>query len=125
MLFNLWLAARALSGRAIAIVASAVAAAAPVTLLILGIDVVRFVTLVQVTSLLVLVSVVRRVGVPAGGTLPHLPHRAALVTVLAAFQVGTGLTLNDGSEMMKFPFTPLVVRAVAIAQGRAPFVVIQ
>ncbi len=123
-LFNAWLAFRIVRVRRFGRVACAVATLPPLALLLFGADVVRFVTLIQLTSLFVLVSAARRVGVPRHGTLPPAPRRAALVVVLVAFELGSSVTLNDGNPMQKFPFQPLVLRAVAIAQGSQPFVVI-
>jgi hypothetical protein len=123
-LFNLWLAFRVLRGRLPGRLACLVATLPPLALLLFGADVVRFVTLIQVTSLLVLLSAARRAGLPREGTLPPTPRRAAAVVVLVGFELGSSLTLNDGSPMLKFPFQPLVQRAVAIAGGTQPFVVI-
>jgi hypothetical protein len=125
MLFNLFLARRVLRGSATGVVAAVAVSLAPLALLIVGADVVRFVTLIQITSLLALLSTIKRLGIPPSGTLPSSRRRAVLVTALAAFELGTALTLTDGTQMLKFPYTPLIVRAVAVAQGHAPFVVIQ
>jgi hypothetical protein len=50
---------------------------------------------------------------------------ASVVAGLMAFQLGTAVTLNDASEMLKFPYMPLVAQTIAVLQGRAPFIVIQ
>lgn len=123
-LLNLALAARIMRGRGVWLAGAVAATCAPLALLAFGADITRFVTLIQLTSLLVLLSAVRRIGLPTGGTLPATSSSAAILTLLAAYQLGTSLPLNDGSQIMKFPFTPLVSRALAIHQGKANFVVI-
>jgi len=123
-LFTLWLAFRILPGRKLSRLACIVATLPPLALLVVGADVVRFVTLIQVTALLVLVSAARRTGLPGPGTLAPTPRCAALVVALVGFELGSSLTLNDGNPVLKFPFQPLVLRAVAIAEGTQPFVVI-
>lgn len=121
--FNLVLIARVLrhrgAGVTFAMMLAIAAIFAPLALLVVGADVVRFVTLIQVTSLLVCVAALRRVGVPPAGTLPPSRHRLALVMALAAFELGSAVTLNDGNEMRKFPFEALMIRAVDAARHTA------
>jgi len=118
-LFNLVLTARVLAHRSLGVAFAGMAIFAPLALLIVGADVVRFVTLIQVTSLLVLVSAVRRLGLPPAGTLPPTRHRVAMIMALAAFELGSAVTLNDGNEMRKFPFEALVLQAFETEPGHA------
>lgn len=46
-------------------------------------------------------------------------HRLALVMALAAFELGSAVTLNDGNEMRKFPFEPLILEAVEMVRHPA------
>ncbi len=123
-LLNLVSAARVVSGRLIATVTCVIAVLAPLTLLVVAADVVRFVTLIQMTSLLALLSVARRLGVPACGVVPSSSFRLPILLAIAAFELGSSLPLNDGSPMLKFPFEPLVHRAIAVISRREPFVII-
>ena len=123
MLLNLVLTIRSLGKGAFGATFAIVSTLSPIALLLVGADVTRFVTLLQASSLLVLVSAVRRVGIPFGGTLPPHAYRVPLLMALAAFELGTSVTLTDGTQALKFPFMPLIVRAVEVAQGRAAFVV--
>ena len=123
-LFNLVLLSRIVPGRPVALAAAIVVAVSPVAVIAFGVDVERFMTLVQATSLLALVSAARRIGLPPQGTLARLPSTATILA-LASFQLGTAVTLTDGTQPLKFPFAPLAVRALSVAQGHEPFVLIQ
>jgi len=125
VVFNICLAARVLGASVYAVFALLVVAVSPCLLVLVGVDVERFVTLSQVTSLLALIAAARRVGPPSGGTLVRSRHSMAVVIGLAAFELGSSLTLNDGSQTLKFPYAPLVVRLISVLQGHEPFVVIQ
>jgi hypothetical protein len=122
-LFNLALAARVLRGKPLTLAVAVLATASPVALIVLGADLVRFVSLMQVTSLLVLLSGARRLGLPADGTLPHALRNKALLCGLAGYELATALMLTDTTLMMKFPFVPLVQRLLLVLRS-GPFVVI-
>jgi hypothetical protein len=77
-------------------------------LIIVAADLIRFVSLIQVTSLLVLISSARRMGLPGGGALPPLLRGPACLTALAALELGSSLVLTHGAPILE----------------RAPFVVI-
>ncbi len=59
-------------------------------------------------------------------SIPDIAGRTLgrIACILATLELGSSLTLTDGNPVPKFPFQPLVVRAVAIAQGTQPFLVI-
>jgi hypothetical protein len=122
--FNIWLAARVMGGRRLMVALGGAATLSPLLLLLVAVDVVRFVTLIQLTSLLLLIAAGRRFGPMPGGALPPLLRNGVALAMLAAFQLGTGVTLNDGYPMEKFPFQPLVTRLEEIINGHAPFLVI-
>jgi hypothetical protein len=130
-IFNLGLIGRVMpqgewAGRRMLLAAAMVAVFGPVGLNVIAADLVRFVSLVQVTSLLVLVSAVRRVGLPAGGCLPLAwrPHARGIAVSLAVFELSTALVMTNGAPMMKFPFVPLVAHAMAALHGDSAFLVI-
>jgi len=123
-LFNLCLAARILRRSCIDIAAATLAVFSPLALIVVAADLVRFVSFVQVISLLVLISSARRMGLPADGTLPPMLRSPARLTALAALELGSSLVLTQGAAMSKFPFMPLVNRMVQIMHDGAPFVVI-
>jgi hypothetical protein len=125
VVLNIYLAARVLGASVYAVFNLVMVAFSPCLLVLVGVDVERFVTLSQVTSLLALISAARRVGLPVGGTLVVSRRGMAIVIGLATFELGSSLTLNDGSQTLKFPYTPLVVRLISVLQGHEPFVVIQ
>ncbi len=122
-IFNLVLTARVLRHARLDVAASIAVTFAPLALLLVGVDVVRFVTLIQLTSLLALISGYRRYGLPANGTF-STPNRLTPLIAIAALELGSTLTLNDGNPMLKFPFMPLVQQAISIGRGHTPFRVI-
>jgi hypothetical protein len=122
--YNAGLLASLLRGRRIALAGAFAAIASPMALTVFGADLVRFVSFSQITSLLLLVSAGRRVGLPQGGTLQGLMRSPALITAIAAYEIGTALVMTDGSAMLKFPFVPLAQRLMEVTRGLAPFVVI-
>jgi hypothetical protein len=123
-LFNLCLSGRILRRSLTGFVAATLAAFSPLVLIIVAADLIRFVSLIQVTSLLVLISSARRMGLPGGGALPPLLRGPACLTALAALELGSSLVLTHGAPMLKFPFVPLAIRTAQIILERAPFVVI-
>ena len=105
------------------VLAGGVAAAlAPVALLAVGVDVVRFVTLIQLCSLLALASASRRLGLPAGGLLRPTPAWRLALIGLTALELGSAMPLNNGAPPLKFPYTELIRRAVLVSEGKEPFV---
>jgi|GEM_PF-3968529 len=116
-LFNLALISTALQGRQIARSASFIATFAPVCLLIVASDIVRFTTLTQLTSLIILVATTRRLGLPFGGTLPAPIRQPVIIMTMIAFELGASVTLTDGSQMDKFPFMELLKKTVSISLG--------
>ncbi len=123
-IFDLCVIARMARGRVVVILAAVSATISPLALLLLGADLVRFVTLMQVNSALILLSLSRRAGLPPGGALPAALRNPVWLGALAAYEIGTALVLTDASPMMKFPFVPLVQRLLDVLRGNASFVVI-
>ncbi len=122
--FNLVLTARALRFNWIGLAAAVVVTLAPLALLAVAVDGMRFASLVQCASLLVLLSALRRFGVPVGGSLPAGLRNPGVLAALAALQLGCVLPLTDTQPMLRFPFLPLIDRVIEIAAGRAAFVVV-
>ena len=106
--YNLVLAWPCLRGRWPVLAAGLLAVFVPLSLLAVAADIIRFMTLVQLTSLLALVAVMRRLGRPISGTYPASAWRLPMILALAGFQLGSALPLNDGQPMRKFPFTSLL-----------------
>ena len=119
---NLVLLARIVRRRGVTAVGVA-ASLSPIVLMAVGVDAVRFVTLVQLTSLLVLAAAVRRLGPPAGGWVPVPPRWKAAVAAVALLELASAMPLNDGQAPLKFPYTALWQRVTDIAEGSAKFVV--
>jgi hypothetical protein len=67
-------------------------------------DEVRFITLVQVTSFLLVLSVTRRLGWRTL-TSPRLRELAVLAVAVIALSLSSEVPLFDGYAMQKFPFT--------------------
>jgi hypothetical protein len=124
VILNLVLAIRLMRGRIFEIVLSVVVVLSPISSLLVAVDTVRFVSLIQLTSLLVLVSVVRRLGVPGDGLFPAVRWTTPIVIMLAGLELGSSINLNDGQPMLKFPFEPLIQRTIMVAHGSEPFMVI-
>lgn len=121
--FNLALVSRIARRRQVLIWALA-ASLAPVLLLLIAVDVVRFATLIQITSIVVLLSVARHDRRGTEDVFPPSSRNIAIVMILAMVQLGTSIPLNDGNEILKFPFTPLIVHAIEAGEGKTPFVAV-
>jgi hypothetical protein len=123
-IYNLWLAARCMGGRTPPVAACVLACAAPLALVLLGADFVRFASLLQLTSLLALLSVARHAGLPPGGTLtPGSLAKFALVALIS-FQLGSSLELTDDAPMAKFPYQQKLERLIAVLEGDIPLLVL-
>ncbi len=96
----------------------------PIALNFLGGDLVRFTSLIQITSLLVLVALARRRGVPEGGSLPVLLRSAPVLITLACYELSSSLVLTDLGPMMKFPFVPVLQRLFFVLHGDEKFLII-
>jgi hypothetical protein len=123
-ILNIFLTMRVLRGRTLEIAFCIGVVFAPLAILVVAADAVRFVTLIQLTSLLTLVSATRRLGVPQGGLFPVEGWVLLIIFLITAFELGSSVPLNDGSPMLKFPFEPLIQRAIMIAQGTEHFMLI-
>jgi hypothetical protein len=76
----------------------------PFALNIVAWDEVRFITLAQVTSFLLVLSVTRRVGWRTIAS-PRLRELAVLAAAVIALSLSSEVPLFDGYAMQKFPFT--------------------
>jgi hypothetical protein len=97
------------------------ASLAPLALNIVAWDEVRFITLVQVTSFLMVLSVTRRMGwrTIAG---PGYRELGVLAAAVIALSLGSEVTLFDGYVMQKFPFTNDLRSFVKAVGGTAPLI---
>jgi hypothetical protein len=97
------------------------ASLAPLALNIVAWDEVRFISLVQVTSFLLVLSVTRRMGwrTLAG---PRLRELAVPAVAVIALSLGSEVTLFDGYAMQKFPFTNDLRSFVKALNGSAPLI---
>lgn len=121
-LATLWMAGKTLEWAKPSLTIATVTTFAPLSLVLLAVDLVRFVTLAQVNALLVLLVSVRRMGLPEGGTLPAFLRRPVIMAGLILFQMGSSLNLTNGEPMQKFPFIPIFAHLMAVVQGAEPFV---
>jgi len=71
------------------------------------------------SSIVAILAASARARAETAGTFPCGRHRLALVMALAAFDLGSAVTLNDGNEMRKFPFEPLILEAVEMVRHPA------
>src|SRR5205814_9246542 len=106
-LFYLWIVNSILIDAGVTLfarLAFVTAGVAPMALNIVAWDEVRFISLIQVTSFLLILSVTKRIGWKA---MSHLQFRefAIPAAALIALNVGSEVTLFDGYAMQKFPFT--------------------
>jgi hypothetical protein len=124
-LLNLALSIKTVNGNFLTAIVFTLVSAAPLCLLAVGADVIRFATLIQMTSLLALISIIRNGATPSILDKNNATPPISTILSIAAFELGSVLTLADGSPMLKFPFLPLVARIVEISTGQANFVVIQ
>lgn len=119
-----WLLARVVGKNRWLLLAGIGASLAPLALLAIAVDVERLGTFVQPGIFLVLLAAVRRMGLPARGTLANDHRLAITLAAVAVFEFGYALPLNDLAEMAKPPFVPLLEHLDDAARGRVPFVII-
>jgi len=97
------------------------AGVSPLALNIVAWDEVRFITLAQVTSFLLVLSVTRRMGWKTM-TSPRLRELAIPAAAVIALSLGSEVTLFDGYAMQKFPFTNDFRSFVKAMSGSAPLI---
>ena len=95
--YNLWLASRLMRPGRLDLAVWVACVCSPLVLLIVAVDVVRFVTLPQVTSLCLVVSALRR------GIVPPVRVDVRLVYALAILELVMCIPLNDGGVMRGLP----------------------
>ena len=124
VIFYLWIVSSILTEAGVAFLPRLILVAVGVSPLALNIfawDEVRFISLTQVTSFLLVLSVTRRMGWRAIDA-SRFRELGVLAVALIALNLGSEVTLFDGYVMQKFPFTQDLRSFVKAAGGSAPLV---
>jgi hypothetical protein len=124
VIFYLWIVSSILTDAGVAFFARLIFLAvglSPLALNIVAWDEVRFISLTQVTSFLLILSVTRRMGWKAMAHL-RLRELPMLAAALIALSLGSEVKLFDGYVMQKFPFTEDIRSFVKAVDGSPPLI---